>query len=427
MSKGVDGVSAERASTAWPGPIGKPPRPHWWSIQPPPPSSPISARRAYLEVLGVFAAFFAAGIIAGGETLAGRYPPPRGSWAVFGPAAVSEIATAGLAVLIVALLSARRGITPRSLGLSWPRKADDKVAVGSAFRLGVWGMVALAIGGAITGAIATGKLGQPATQDNSYLLYATAASIAAGVVEETVVLAFVVTTLRQANRPLAEIVIVAVLLRCSYHDYYGPGVLGIAVWATVFVWLFLRTGSVLPLIIVHFLWDATIFWSQRWHALLAGRAIGAIVLLLAAVASWLADVARRRGDGQPPPGGWVTAPYTAWPHSAADPGQSGQLYRLCGTRPAKRVRPRQWPRPRRARPASPSHRWPGRWATPPPRPTRRPGQARLQATATAVGRRSLALLSRPGAALAGNRSAARPARRCARRGQDAAPQARALR
>jgi len=33
----------------------------------------------------------------------------------------------------------------------------------------------------------------------------------------------VVTTLRQASRPMAEIVVVAVLLRCSYHIYYGPG------------------------------------------------------------------------------------------------------------------------------------------------------------------------------------------------------------
>ena len=63
-------------------------------------------------------------------------------------------------------------------------------------------------------------------------------------------LEFVVSALRQAGRPLAEIVIVAVALRMSYHDYYGPGVIGIAVWAAVFVWLYLRTGSVIPLIIV---------------------------------------------------------------------------------------------------------------------------------------------------------------------------------
>ena len=65
----------------WPGPVGRPARAHWWSIQPPPPAGPISARRAYAEVLLVFAAFFAASVVAGGETLAGRYPAPSGSWA----------------------------------------------------------------------------------------------------------------------------------------------------------------------------------------------------------------------------------------------------------------------------------------------------------------------------------------------------------
>ena len=331
----MTGMSADRTTAAWPGPIGKPPRPHWWSIQPPPPSSPISARRGYLEVLGVFAAFFAASIVAGGETLAGRYPAPNGSWAVFGPAAISELGLAGLAVLVVTLLSARRGITPRSLGLGWPRSAGGGVAVGPAFRTGVWALAALIAGGAITGAIATGKLGQPAVQDTSYLLYATAASVAAGVIEETVVLAFLVSTLRQANRPLAEIVVVAVLLRCSYHDYYGPGVLGIAVWAMVFGWLYLRTGSVLPLIIVHFLWDATIFWSQRWHALQVGRALGALLLVIASVASWLAEVMRRNSGGQPP-GTWPGAPYSAWPDTEGDPGP---LYRLSAATPptARRV------------------------------------------------------------------------------------------
>lgn len=326
-------MSASAGRTDWPGPIGRPARAHWWSIQPPPAASPISARRAYCEVLGVFAAFFAAGIIAGGETLARRYPAPSGSWAVFVPATVTEISTAGLAIAVTVLLSSRRGITPRSLGLGWPRTAEGGVAAGPAFRMGVWAIMALIAGGIITGALATGKLGQPAHQNFGYLLYTTSASLAAGVVEESVVLAFVVTTLRQAGRPLTEILIVAVLLRCSYHDYYGPGVIGIAVWAAVFAWLFLRTGSVLPLIIVHFFWDATIFWSQRWHWLLGGRLLGALLLLAAAVFTWMADASRR---GRPPRGR-PAVPYTAWPYNQPGqqdrpsqqdpPGQHDQLHR----------------------------------------------------------------------------------------------------
>jgi len=285
-------------------------------------------------VLGVFLAFFAAGIVAGGETLTRRYPAPSGSWAVFTPATIGQLTMAGLAVAVTVLLSSRRGITLRTLGLGLPRRAGGGVAVAAAFRMGVWAIVALVVGAAITQALATGHLAQPVTQDNSYLMYTTASSLAAGVVEETVVLAFVVTTLRQAGRPLAEILAVAVVLRCSYHDYYGPGVVGIAVWAAIFVWLFLRTGSVIPLVVVHFLWDASIFWAQRWHWVSAVSAICAILLVAAATVSWLAEIGKRNSQGRPRSGGRSGATYTAWPFAdqpqPPQPRQQrlpGELYR----------------------------------------------------------------------------------------------------
>jgi len=305
----------ESQPDVWPGPVGRPARPHWWSVQEPPPaarSRPISARRAYAEVLLVFVAFFAASIVAGGETLARRYPPPSGSWAVFTPAILSEFGTCVLAVLVTVLLSARRGITPEWLGFSWPRRRDGRPGAAQSLRIGVWAISALLVGGAVTGVLSMGhKLGQPGHQDTSYVIFTVVASLTAGIVEETVVLAFVVTTLRQARRPLPEIVLVAVLLRCSYHDYYGLGVLGIAIWATIFVWLFLRTGSVLPLIVVHVLWDTVIFLGQHWHAVLIAGANAWLLLLLAAGISWLLEVHSRRAGppGALPPGmgvgGWV--------------------------------------------------------------------------------------------------------------------------
>ncbi|HEX5190827.1 MAG TPA: CPBP family intramembrane glutamic endopeptidase [Streptosporangiaceae bacterium] len=303
----------------WPGPVGRPGRAHWWSAQPAPPAPRITARRAYTEVLGVFAAFFAASIIAGGETFAGRYPPPSGSWAVFTPATVSELGTCVLAVLVTVLLSGRRGIRPGWLGLRWPRRRDGRAGAVQSMRIGVWAIAALLAGGATTSALAMGnKLGQPAHQDASYLIYTLAASLTAGVVEEMVVLAFVITTLRQAGRPTAEILLVAVLLRCSYHDYYGLGVIGIAVWATVFVWLFLRTGSVLPLIVVHVLWDANIFLGQRWHEVQVATAYVWIMLVLIAAITWLVELqARYRG---PPPGDPAGPSHVVIPPPAATTG-----------------------------------------------------------------------------------------------------------
>jgi membrane protease YdiL (CAAX protease family) len=300
-------------SDAWPGPVGRPPRAHWWSIQPPPPAGRISARRAYAEVLLVFAAFFAASVVAGGETLAGRYPPPSGSWAIFTPATISELGMSVLAILVVILLSARRGITPRSLGLSWPRKGDGSQGAAQSLRIGVWAVLALLAGGAVTTALAMGdKLGQPAHQNASYLIYTVGAAVTAGIVEEMVVLAFVVTTLRQAARPLPEIVAVAVLLRCSYHDYYGLGVVGIAIWATVFIWLFLRTGSILPLIVVHIAWDSNIFLGQRWRAIPLASANVYLLLFVIAAITWLADLRARSIGRQGPPAGLpVAAPPVA--------------------------------------------------------------------------------------------------------------------
>src|SRR5262249_43313252 len=148
----------EPSPAGWPEPIGRPARPHWWSIQKPPPSGPISARPAYPRGRGVFTRCFAVGIVAGGETLARRYPPPSGSWAVFTPATISELTMAGLAVAVTVLLSSRRGITPRKLGFGLPRKADGGVAAAAAFRMGVWAVVALVVGAAVTSALATGQL-----------------------------------------------------------------------------------------------------------------------------------------------------------------------------------------------------------------------------------------------------------------------------
>ena len=256
----------------------------------------------------MFAVFFAASVVVGGEALASRYPRPTGSWAIFVPATVSLLGTAVLAVLVVVLLSARRGISARSLGLCWPVRRDGRPGPGQSARMAVWAIFALLAGGLATVALANGNtLVQPAHQDASYLMYTMAASLTAGVVEETVVLAFVVTTLRQAGRPLPEILLVAVLLRCSYHDYYGLGVIGIAVWAAVFVWLFLRMGSVLPLIVIHAAWDANIFLGQRWHAVQVASALAFLALLGIAVISWLADIGAwraraRTGDWPPAPG-----------------------------------------------------------------------------------------------------------------------------
>lgn len=138
------------------------------------------------------------------------------------------------------------------------------------------------------------------------LVFGSMAAVNAGVVEEMVALAFVVTTLRQARRPGLEILVIALLLRGSYHIYYGPGVVGILVWAAVFLWLYRRTGSILPLVVVHAAWDLSATIGQVYpHPTGAVAGLTALLLFLAAPVSWLIERSRRpMGNDWAVPPGW---------------------------------------------------------------------------------------------------------------------------
>jgi Type II CAAX prenyl endopeptidase Rce1-like/Protein of unknown function (DUF2510) len=241
-------------------------------------------------VLLVYAAFFLSGVVAAGLLLAGRYNNPltNASWSDYSPEAIDLIAQAGLAIAVVLLLSARRGVSARALGLSFPRRSDGGFAAGAAVRLLGWAIFAQVLGGIINAALQTGHL-PTSTPNAPELIFAVVDSLQAGIVEELVVLAFVVVTLRQAHRPWWEVTVVALVLRGSYHIYYGPGVVGILVWAALFYWFFLRTRCLLILMICHAGWDAVGFLSQRWPAV-AGVAIAVTVAIwIAAPITWLAE------------------------------------------------------------------------------------------------------------------------------------------
>jgi hypothetical protein len=273
-------------------------------------------------VLLVFGAFFLSGIAAAGILLGGRYhnPFPNGSWSDYAPQFVEVLTQTGLAIAVVLLLSARRGVTPRTLGLTLPHRDDGRLAAGAATRILAWAIFAQVLGGVINGVLQTGHL--PTSQPNAAeLIYAMGASVQAGVVEELVVLAFLVVTLRQAGRPLWEVTVVALVLRGSYHVYYGPGVVGILVWAALFLWIFLRTGNVLLLMISHAGWDAVAFLSQRWGAVAGVAILVVIAIWIAAPITWLVDrnrldreaarVPGQAGMGLPatgPPPGWQPDP-----------------------------------------------------------------------------------------------------------------------
>ena len=80
------------------------------------------------------------------------------------------------------------------------------------------------------------------------------------VLEEVIVVGYLVTRLRQLEWRVVHIVVASALLRGSYHLYQGFGAfVGNAVMGVVFALFFLRVKRVMPLIIAHTLLDVAAF------------------------------------------------------------------------------------------------------------------------------------------------------------------------
>jgi membrane protease YdiL (CAAX protease family) len=80
------------------------------------------------------------------------------------------------------------------------------------------------------------------------------------VLEEVIVVGYLVTRLRSLSMPLGWVVACSAVLRGSYHLYQGFGAfVGNAVMGVVFVLFFLRAKRVMPLIVAHSLLDIAAF------------------------------------------------------------------------------------------------------------------------------------------------------------------------
>jgi membrane protease YdiL (CAAX protease family) len=89
------------------------------------------------------------------------------------------------------------------------------------------------------------------------------------VVEEVIVLGYLVHRLDQLGWSPGRTVAACSLLRGSYHLYQGVGgFLGNAVMGVIFCWLYRRWGRVMPLVVAHTLIDTVAFIGS---VLLAGH------------------------------------------------------------------------------------------------------------------------------------------------------------
>jgi membrane protease YdiL (CAAX protease family) len=171
------------------------------------------------------------------------------------------------AALVLYLLSQPGGDGgPAAIGLDTKQPRADLALLLPVFVL--CDLIPIAGGGILLHALgvhgpspATGGL--PAYYGVAYV----AMALVAGVVEELVVLGYLVRRLEQIGLRPVWVVAIAVAVRGSYHLYYGWGVLPILAWATVSVLLYRRFRRLAPFVIVHALWDTGLFLLG--HVLLA--------------------------------------------------------------------------------------------------------------------------------------------------------------
>ncbi|SDE95213.1 CAAX protease self-immunity [Mycolicibacterium neoaurum] len=153
----------------------------------------------------------------------------------------------------------RSGSGPASIGLGKFRIRPDLTrGLGLAALIGLPGL-ALYIGARL---LSLSAAVEPAEINDTWwripLLLAIA--FANGWAEEIVVVAFLITRLRQLRITPAVALVISALLRGTYHLYQGYSAgLGNIVMGLVFGYVWLRTGRLWPLIVAHGLIDAVAF------------------------------------------------------------------------------------------------------------------------------------------------------------------------
>ena len=163
------------------------------------------------------------------------------------------------AFLALLLLSRRPGGPGFGIGLDrWRDKREWLQGAGFAALIGIPGLLLIYL---------ARKLGINAQLDASgigdvwyrYPVLVLSA-IQNGVLEEIVMIGYLLTRLREVGWSSKRAVLVSALIRGSYHTYQGiGGFLGNFVMGLIFGWWFTRTRRVLPLVIAHSILDIVSF------------------------------------------------------------------------------------------------------------------------------------------------------------------------
>lgn len=233
----------------------------------PVPAAPVDRRTLVEEVWVVLAlSLLASGVYAVIDLLRG---PVRGAIAYAAPQTPLFIYQVvgfvfGLAPVWLVLYVVRRrdGESLSEVGLV----ADDPgrdVRLG----LGLFAVVGLAGLGLYLGAVALGvnRFVVPAPPPDHWWTYPALFMNAsqAALLEEIIVLGFLVTRLQQIGWSANAAIVASAVLRGSYHLYQGwGGFAGNLLMGLLFAWLFTRTRRTWPFVVAHFLLDtaAAVGW-----------------------------------------------------------------------------------------------------------------------------------------------------------------------
>jgi hypothetical protein len=220
------------------------------------PTIAVSPRRCWTEALGVFAMFFGASVLAAVFYDAHQVINPKTISVSEGVlTALSHLAIAALAIVVVGALTRIRGLSFSDIGWA-PTWGKHRAYRWQGFGVGMMFVGAVLASGALLHLVSP-HAKYPFLAPNAWhLIYEIPAAINAGIVEELIVVALFVTALEQARTRTWVIYVVGVTLRLSYHVYYGPGVIVFLLWATAAIWLFRRTRRITPLIVAHILYDS---------------------------------------------------------------------------------------------------------------------------------------------------------------------------
>lgn len=200
-----------------------------------------------------------------------------------------------VAAVLVGYLLTLSGGGLAALGLDRRRIRSDLASGGKLWFLAY--LVPTLLGGLLLSGLGTGVDGTgDVPPDAVYLLPLLLGAVVAGVVEEVVVLGYLVHRLEQRRWTPGRILLLATAVRVAYHLYYGLAVLPFVGWAVVSVVLYRRRRRLLPFIAVHALWDISSFTAPD----LAGGTAAVPFLLLGSILTILWATRPRAQDHQQP-------------------------------------------------------------------------------------------------------------------------------